>query len=158
MCPQPRVLKVGIRSYVSYSLTAPLSKETGVYLISRSVFSYKELYLWNSVVQASPSSFQPPLLLCFSSLLLASSPSEERLRGELGLWLLKREAGGGPRVLREHCLSLQDLICESAGCFLHPRVVWPMPRCDYLCPRSCSFLFLFACVWFLQMKRFELFA
>lgn len=74
-----------------------------------------------SAVPPSPSSFQPPLLLCFSS--SSSSPSEERLRGELGLWILKREAGGGPGVLREHGLSLSDLICESAGCFLHPRVV-----------------------------------
>lgn len=65
-----------------------------------------------------------------SSCLLLLLPSEERLRGELGLLLLKREAGGGPRVLREHRLALSDLLCESADCFVHPRVVLPLESCD----------------------------
>lgn len=63
--------------------------------------------LWlKCVVLASLSSFQPSSLLLLLFLLLPPSSSEECLRGELGLWLLEGEAGGGPGVLREHCFSL----------------------------------------------------
>lgn len=81
---------------------------------------------FTEIFKVLPSSSQPPLLLvCFFS-----PPSEEHFRGEFGLLLLKREADVGPRVLREHRLSLSHLLCESAGCFMHPRVVWPTERCD----------------------------
>lgn len=84
------------------------------------------------VLKASPSTSQPPLLLVCSS----PAPSEERLRGELGLLLLKREAGGGPRALRQHRLSLSHLLCESAGCCVLPWLVWPRDRCDAECCHS----------------------
>lgn len=105
--------------------------------------NYKISKIFIEIFKALPSSSQPPLLLvCFSP-----PPSEEHLRGEFGLFLLKREADVGPRVLREHRLSLSHLLCESAGCFMHPRVVWPMERCD---AEGCDPFFLFIYLFKIQ--------
>lgn len=75
----------------------------------------------NSVVGPSPSSSPlptPPNPRC-----------EERLRGELGLRLPQREAGGRPGVPREHLVTLSHLIREFARCLCIPRPV----RCGALC-------------------------
>lgn len=73
----------------------------------------------NSVVGPSPSSSPLPTPPC----------REERLRGELGLRLPQREAGGRPGVPREHLVTLSHLIREFARCLCIPRPV----RCGALC-------------------------
>lgn len=114
------------------------------YRLHRFFFSFFDDFVFprrllSTFISTPPSSWKTEIkavgseLCCWTFTFLLSSPNppcrEERLRGELGLRLPQREAGGRPGVPREHLVTLSHLIREFARCLCIPRPV----RCGALC-------------------------